>query len=181
MRIIAGTAKGTRLRAPKGLEVRPTLDRVREALFSILGPRLEGARFLDLFAGTGANGIEALSRGAAACVFVDNEPRALEAIRANLERARVAQRADVRHLTLPAGLMALAGNAGPFDIVFADPPYDYREHAALMDFLWKSSLLAPEGLIVVEHPVRRPVDATAAAYKWKRTALYGDTALSFYS
>ena len=98
MRVIAGEAKGHRLLTPKGSHVRPTLDRVRESLFSILGPYLEDAQFLDLFAGTGANGIEALSRGAASCTFVDADPRSLQMTRRNLEMTHLIGSADLWRL-----------------------------------------------------------------------------------
>ena len=101
MRVIAGTARGMRLAAPAGLRVRPTSDRVRESLFNIIAPRIEGARFLDLFAGTGANGIEALSRGAAFCSFVDQDARSLAVVRGNLEVTRLIARAQLHRCKLP--------------------------------------------------------------------------------
>jgi len=181
VRVIAGIARGTRLVAPKGLDVRPTLDRVREALFGILAPRLEGARFLDLFAGTGANGVEALSRGAAAAVFADSDDRSLEAIRRNLEATRLAARARVVLLALPKGLSTLAAREQPFDIVFADPPYDFSQYADLLGGIRAESLLAADGILVVEHATRVDLGADWGGFARGRCRAYGDTALSFFS
>src|SRR5688500_5845100 len=120
MRIIAGTLGGRRLQAPAGDDTRPTADRVREALFSILGPPPEGARVLDLCAGAGGLGLEALSRGAASAVFVDADRRAIEALRANIEALGVGATSQVHKGDARTQLRKLAG---PFDWVFADPPY----------------------------------------------------------
>ena len=181
MRVIAGIAKGTRLVAPKGLDVRPTLDRVREALFSILAPRLEGARFLDLFAGSGANGVEALSRGAAAAVFADSDDCSLQAIRRNLEATHLATRARVARLALPEGLSTLAVREQPFDIVFADPPYDFSKYADLLGSIRGESLLAADGVLVIEHATRVDLGADWGGFARGSCRPYGDTALSFFS
>jgi 16S rRNA (guanine966-N2)-methyltransferase len=195
MRVIAGVAKGTRLTAPKGLEVRPTLDRVREALFSILAPRIEGAHFLDLFAGTGANGIEALSRGAELSTFVENDPRSLQTIRRNLEATRLISRASVRRLELPSGLYELCEEGTRYDIVFADPPYDLARqdpdaYMTLLNHLHTAQILANNAMIVIEHDSRAPIYARArlprvsektADFACARHARYGETTLSFFS
>jgi 16S rRNA (guanine(966)-N(2))-methyltransferase RsmD len=160
--------------------VRPTLDRVREALFSILGPRLEGARFLDLFAGTGANGIEALSRGARAAVFVENDLRSIEAIRRNLELTRLSGATCLRAL-LPAALAELGRKEPPFDLVFADPPYAFSDYERLLLGLEEGGLVAQDGLIVVEHAVRVGIPEKVGELTRYRQAVYGDTARSFFS
>jgi len=131
MRVIAGSAKGIRLRAVPGTTTRPISDRVKEALFSILGESIVGARFLDLFAGTGSVGIEALSRGAAEAVFVDSEPRASATIRANLAQARIQQGARIVHAD---AFKYLSRSAEPFDFIYVAPP-QYRG-------LWSKTLLA---------------------------------------
>lgn len=179
MRVIAGTARGIRLEAPKGLDVRPTLDRVRESLFNILGARVPGGRFLDLFAGTGANGIEALSRGAAHAVFVENDPRALRVLRANLEHARLADHAQVHKGLLPAALDRLRGQA-PFDIIFADPPYNACDFKELFDAIERNRLLAAQGLLVVEHAARHPLPERLGSFQHSRTTRYGEAALFFF-
>lgn len=181
MRVIAGKAKGARLTVPKGLDVRPTLDRVRESLFSILAPRIEGARFLDLFAGTGANGIEALSRGAKACTFVDSDARACETIRRNLEKTHLSQLAEVCLLTLPDAIPRLAERRTQYEVVFADPPYNFTQYGALFRAIERSRLLAPNGIVVVEHAARTEMLEIIEDFKRTRRADYGDTALSFFS
>ncbi len=178
MRIIAGQAKGIKLSPPpKELAIRPTLDRVREALFSILMPRLEGARFLDLFAGTGANGIEALSRGAAACVFVDGDARALKLVRENVVRAKLERGAECLKLHIPKDLRLLKG---PFDVIFADPPYAFGEHEGVLKGLQTYHLLAPEGVFVLEHGRKADLPEQVENLVRTRQAAYGDTLLSFY-
>jgi 16S rRNA (guanine(966)-N(2))-methyltransferase RsmD len=181
MRVIAGKARGVHLTAPKGIEVRPTLDKVRGALFNILGPRVEAARFLDLFAGTGANGIEALSRGARICTFVDNDVRSLGAIRRNLDAARLSEFASIRRLTLPRGLSKLVEEGATYDIVFADPPYDFADYRSLLDTLRAEALLDPGAIVVIEHRAKRPLTREDLGLDCIRHAEYGATALSFFS
>ncbi len=181
MRIIAGTAKGCRLIVPKGWTGRPTLDRIREALFSILYPRLDGARFLDLFAGTGANGIEALSRGAAHSTFVDFDAHALEAVQRNLATTHLTNCAQVFKLHLPKGLVALAHQTSPYNIVFADPPHAFNEYGELLDKIVSLQLLVTEGVIVIEHSSRTTMpDAEHIGLTGKRAETYGETTLTFF-
>ncbi|NIA13911.1 MAG: 16S rRNA (guanine(966)-N(2))-methyltransferase RsmD [Nitrospiraceae bacterium] len=180
MRVIAGTAKGTRLAAPKGLQVRPTLDRVRESLFNILGPRIAGARFLDLFAGTGANGIEALSRGADRAVFVDQDQRSLGCVRHNLEATHLSTRAVLHRLSLSKAMAALRAD-GLFDIVFADPPYAFQDYSLLLELSADDTVLAPEGVVVIEHDIRAEIPGATGRLSQYRTGKYGDTALSFFA
>lgn len=134
MRVIAGTARGLRLDAPAGNEVRPTTDRVREATFNALNSlgAIEDARVLDLFAGSGAMGIESLSRGARSCTFCDTSAAALESVRANLDRTGFAGSANVQRVD---ALTHLAAAAGRYDLVLADPPYSFDDWAALLDAL----------------------------------------------
>lgn len=185
MRVIAGTAKGTRLAAPKGREVRPTLDRVREALFSILTPRIEGARFLDLFAGTGANGIEALSRGAASATFVDNDSRSLDVVRRNLEATHLAGKAQIRRLDLPRGLSTLSREGVRYDVVFIDAPFGLARdnpdaYGQLLEALSAAALLAEDGIVVVEHDSGVSLPASIGALTCFREARYGGTALALF-
>lgn len=173
MRVIAGAARGRRLEAPAG-GVRPTTDRVKEALFSILMPRLRGAQVLDLFAGSGALGIEALSRGAGHVTFIESSRGALDAIRRNLDATRLASAADVRRGTLPA---ALAVVAGPIDVVVADPPYDLDEDTLARTLGGLATLLAPAGLVAVERDRRSPAPAWPAGISPDDPRRYGDTTL----
>jgi 16S rRNA (guanine966-N2)-methyltransferase len=186
MRVIAGTARGVRLVAPSGTDVRPTLDRVRESLFNILMPRIEGARFLDLYAGTGANGIEALSRGADSATFVDNDPRSLAVIERNLGAAKLRQSADVRRLDLPEGLRTLWADGKTYDVIFADPPFTTREGAPveydrLLSAIDSAHVLGEGGLIVVEHSSRVALSEQKARFTRFRVGKYGEIALSFFS
>lgn len=171
MRIVAGAWRGRPLKAPPG--ARPTADRVKEALFSILGTRVPGARVLDLFAGSGALGIEALSRGAAQATFVDDDARAIATLRTNLpaaERAQVVRREAVAFLR---------SAPGQYDLVFVDPPYKIvpRLGAALSEPL--AAVLAPDGLVVSESDRRAPLDLETLAVRDERR--YGDTLIRLHA
>jgi len=178
MRIIAGTARGMRLHAPKGMEIRPTLDRVRESLFNIIGPEIAGARFLDLFSGTGANGIEALSRGAAEAHFVDGDTQALALLQKNLEQTRLGANARVHKLLLPKGLCRLGGG---FGWVFADPPYSFSEYDELLSALQENGLLIEGASVCLEHDHRSTLPESVGTLRLGRQKKYGDTVLSFYA
>ena len=172
MRIVAGAFKGRRLQAPKGRRTRPTADRVREGLFSMLGD-VSGARVLDLYAGSGALGIEALSRGAARVTFVDSDPRAVTAIRRNLEAIGLDQ--EVRRLD---ALRYLArAEPASFDLVFIDPPYDSagRLGNSLSERLPR--ILSEQARIVTESHKRTPLDLELPSVK-ERT--YGDTRITVH-
>jgi 16S rRNA (guanine966-N2)-methyltransferase len=174
MRVIAGRLGGRRLTAPPGLATRPTGDRVREALFSMLGD-VRGAAVLDLYAGTGALGIEALSRGAAHATFVECARPALAALRANL--AALAIEASARVVAQPVA-RAVSGLPGPFDLVLADPPYAaIAEVAAVLPTLRAS--LAPGARIVIEHASRDAPPAIAGLVP-RPSRVYGDTAVTLY-
>jgi 16S rRNA (guanine(966)-N(2))-methyltransferase RsmD len=159
---------------------------VREALFSILTPRVEGARFLDLFAGTGANGIEALSRGAASATFVDNDPRSIEVIRRNLDAARLSTKAEVRRLDLPRGLSTLSRDGVRYAVVFADAPYglareDPDAYLRLLEALGGTSIMTVDGIAVIEHDSRVQLPENATTLTRIREARYGGTTLSLFS
>jgi 16S rRNA (guanine966-N2)-methyltransferase len=173
VRVVAGAYKGRTLHAPRGRRTRPTADRVREALFSMLGP-VDGLRVLDLFAGSGALAIEALSRGAAEAVLVESDGRAVAAIERNLE----ATGAPARVVRRDALAWLRAGAAGgPFDLVFADPPYDAAARLAgpLGDELPK--VLSEDARIVIESDKRMPLELSLPLLR-ERT--YGDTAIAIY-
>ncbi|HLW48771.1 MAG TPA: 16S rRNA (guanine(966)-N(2))-methyltransferase RsmD [bacterium] len=179
MRITAGRAKGTHLRGPR-TGVRPTADRVKDALFNSLAPRLAGARVLDLFAGTGALGIEALSRGAIRAVFVERDARAAAAIRANLAAARFQESAEVRRGGVEAEIAALERDAAEFDLIVLDPPYGQDLTARTLRRLAASRVLAGGGLIAAEgHWRDDPGEVPGLARI--RTARYGETTLWFYA
>jgi 16S rRNA (guanine966-N2)-methyltransferase len=148
MRIIAGSRKGHRIAAPKGHDTRPTGDRVREAAFNLIGP-VDDATVLDLYAGSGAMGLEALSRGASAATFVEADPRAAAAIQQNLEKLRLTGARIVREDATRA-LAAEAASARKYDLVLVDPPYDRFLELQPMLARYLPHVLSPEGLIVVE-------------------------------
>jgi pantetheine-phosphate adenylyltransferase len=182
MRVIAGAAKGRRLRALRGRSVRPTADRVKEALFSMLGSRfdLDGAKVLDLFAGTGGLGIEALSRGAARAVFVERDPEARRVLSANLAACGFVERARIITRPVQRGVAELAGAGERFDGVFIDPPYGQGLADAALLQLAEAGLI-PGGWVAVEHHVD---DALAEAYgRLRLTAArrYGKTAVALFS
>ncbi len=179
MRIIGGEARGRRIHLPRGGRIRPTADRVKESLFDILHP-VEGARFLDIFAGCGNCGLEALSRGACRAVFIEKEPRLVEAIRENLRLLGFEGRAEVIAADAERGVGRLAKKAERFDILFADPPYDEGFLAEIMKWLEKANLLAVNGIIVLQHSVREPLEGSCVqAMAVADQRRYGDTMLSF--
>ncbi|MDE3186907.1 MAG: 16S rRNA (guanine(966)-N(2))-methyltransferase RsmD [Acidobacteriota bacterium] len=184
MRIIAGTLRSRTLEAPAGLATRPTSDRLRETLFNVLAPRIEGAHFLDLYAGSGAVGIEALSRGAAQVVFVERAPAALKVLRSNLARLGLTEGFHVQPGSVAAYLRkARAGQAAGFDLVFLDPPYDASdEYAATLGLLGgaASGLLAPGALVIAEHRRKERLEERYGALARTRLLQQGDASLSFY-
>lgn len=167
MRVVAGIHKGRRLKAPPG--ARPTADRVKEALFSILGTEVPGARVLDLFAGSGALGIEALSRGAASATFVDRDARAVETVRANLPEAD-AVRAEAASF--------LRDRAAQYDLVFLDPPYELAPRIGRELSQAVAAVLAPAGVVVSESDRRSPLDLPDLILADERR--YGDTLIRLH-
>jgi 16S rRNA (guanine966-N2)-methyltransferase len=178
VRVIAGTQRGRRLQAPRGMSTRPTSDRVREALFSMIGD-CAGAIVLDLFAGSGAMGIEALSRGAASATFVDADPRAADCVRANLDACGLADRARVVVRDWRAALAADAERAMRFDLCLVDPPYSLL--AGISDVLPRAlaPVLAESATVTIEGPARGPLPTLDGIRVIERTdRSYGSTRVS---
>jgi 16S rRNA (guanine966-N2)-methyltransferase len=172
MRVIAGEFRSRRLKSVPGAATRPTPDRLRETLFNILASRIPGAVFLDAYAGTGAVGIEALSRGAGHVYFLERNRAALEAIRENLAALGLESRA-----TVAAGRVMLAIERFRADIVFMDPPYDQEgEYASVLETLGKT----PPGLVVAQHSVRLALAESYGSLQRARVVKQGDNVLSFY-
>ena len=190
MRIIAGSFRSRTLVAPPGLATRPTSDRLRETLFNVLAPRIVGASFLDLYAGSGAVGIEAISRGASTVTFVERAPAALKVLRANLAKLGLATGFRIHPGSVGTFLRRAADspNRERYEVVFLDPPYDAaQEYAAALGLLGGASagLLAPGALVIAEHRSKggRKVRLEDSYGCLKRTRLLeqGDAALSFYA
>jgi 16S rRNA (guanine966-N2)-methyltransferase len=178
LRVIGGRLGGRVLKGPPRTGVRPTADRVREALFEILAAR--GApmrRVLDLYSGTGALGIEALSRGAEHCDFVESDPKACDVIRENLFRTGLLDAAKV--WPMPVG-RALGRLSGPYDLVVADPPYEYDRAEKEITEALEHGLLADGGTLVVEHSQRKQWPATLAGRTQVTSRRYGDTRVTLY-
>ncbi len=178
MRIIAGIARSRRIDAPKGQGTRPTLDGVREALFNILQGRCEGARALDLFCGSGALGLEAISRGAALAALNDVSREAAAVARRNAESLGFAERVRVTCADWQAALSALSRAGERFDLVFLDPPYAMPA-TPVLEALAALSLLAEDALVIVEHDAARAPAQTALVLR--DTRRYRDTCLSFFA
>lgn len=186
MRIIAGKYRGRNLKSPPSREVRPTSDRLRETLFNIIAPRIQNTRFLDLCAGSGAIGIEALSRGAAHVTFVDNSRAMCDLIKSNLELCRV-ERSESQVIQEEANVylrrfVSKQPDSGkPWDIVFFDPPYSTNYSPVLDTFgAQTASLLSENGLFIIEHHHKNELKAETGSIIRSRILKQGDSALSFY-
>jgi 16S rRNA (guanine(966)-N(2))-methyltransferase RsmD len=183
MRIIAGSYRSRTLAAPPGLATRPTSDRLRETLFNVLAPRVEGAVFLDLYAGSGAVGIEALSRGAAKVEFVERAPAAVAVLKSNLARLGVTDGFRIHNRGVGGFLRNLKAGAG-FDLVFLDPPYDAaREYVATLGLLGGDSVgvLAAGAVVIAEHRRKEKLEDRYGGLTRTRLLEQGDAGLSFYA
>jgi 16S rRNA (guanine(966)-N(2))-methyltransferase RsmD len=185
MRIIAGSLRSRRLEAPPGVATRPTSDRLRETLFNVLAPRIEGAAFLDLYAGSGAVGLEALSRGAAQVEFVERAPAALKFLRGNLERLGISTGFHIHAVAAGAFLRraAEAPKRERYEVVFLDPPWDAaEEYAATLGLLGRSAagLLGVDALVIAEHRRKQILEDCYGSLERTRLLEQGDAALSFY-
>jgi 16S rRNA (guanine966-N2)-methyltransferase len=183
MRIIAGTYRSRLLSAPRGMRTRPTSDRLRETLFNILTPRLNGCRFVDLYAGTGAVGIEALSRGAEHVWFAENAEPALAALRQNLSALKISRGFTLEDRGVGAMLQRLSKLPEPVDLVFLDPPYDAEdEYTGTLNFFGSvrgQALLAADSLVIAEHSSKVKLAKRYGTLEHTRLVKQGDAALSF--
>lgn len=182
MRVIAGIYKGRTLRTVAGLDVRPTSDRLRETVFNILASRIEGARFLDICAGSGAVAIEALSRGAAHVTLIEAARRAVQTIYHNIEHCQIEteQVAEILYIDALTALKQLSHRNTLFDIVYFDPPYQSDIYRPILEFLGTKELLAPDALVMVEHHTKNPLPVTLGQLRCYRTLKQGETVLNFY-
>ena len=184
MRVIGGSARGRKLVAPRDARVRPTAGRIKEAIFNILSSRLpgfDGLRVLDIFAGTGNLGIEALSRGAAQAVFVDNHRESATFIRKNLESLEFSDKGQIIVQDASVAIKILGRTGGQFDIAFLDPPYGQGLAEKTLELLASSPLLAPGAIIVAEMGSREEISSRIGSLEQFDRRRYGDTAVSFWS
>ena len=177
MRVITGTARGRRLKELEGMETRPTTDRVKEGIFNIIQFDIEGRRVLDLFAGTGQLGIEALSRGAASAVFVDQRRDAAALTKDNLKITNLSDRAQV---VCGDAQAYLAGAKGTFDLIFLDPPYAAKLWQSALESIARFDILSNHGIIVCESPLEQEMPEMAPPYYLHRTYRYGKIKVTTY-
>jgi 16S rRNA (guanine966-N2)-methyltransferase len=184
MRIIAGEYRSRILSAPRGMKTRPTSDRLRETLFNVLGPRVQGSRFTDLYAGSGAVGIEAISRGALHVHFAENAPPAIAAIRENLKLLGIGKNFMLHEKGALGVLDKLAQQGSAQDVIFLDPPYEaaneYEQVLKLLGSAAHERLLAAGALVVAEHATRTPLAERYGVLTHTRELQQGDATLSFY-
>jgi 16S rRNA (guanine966-N2)-methyltransferase len=180
LRVIAGIARGRKLKAPKGVNTRPTTDKIKESMFNIIQANIEGRDVLDLFAGTGALGIEAISRGASSAIFVDSDIYACKTIIENLTALGFDINAVVMRKDILLALKALSKESKSFDLIFMDPPYGSGlELSTLLDLV-KFNIIREGGIIVIEHSSKDALPQNVGPVKQLKEREYGTTKLTFY-
>lgn len=180
MRVIAGERKGHHLKAVPGTNTRPTTDKIKESLFSIIGPFFDGGKVLDLFAGSGGLGIEALSRGASECVFIDQAQPAIKTVHLNVAACHLENQAHIFRNEAKRALKVLAKNEWAFDLVFLDPPYKRQQLEQLMASLSELELVNDAALAICEHDADAVLPDEVAGFKKIREERYGITVLSIF-
>lgn len=180
MRVISGEAKGRRLKTPADDSIRPTADKAKEAMFQILGERVQGAQVLDLFAGTGNLGIEALSRGAGWALFVDVAKKAVVLVRENLDRVKLSDRSTVWKADVFSVLSRLGRMGRRFDLVFCDPPYGHQFAKRSLHFLVYEHLVEKNGVVIVEHHRKDKLPQRVVTLLMINERRFGDSVLTFY-
>lgn len=180
MRVIAGTLKGRSLKAVPGMSTRPTTDKIKESIFNIIGPFFNGGTALDLFAGSGGLGIEAISRGFDRCIFVDRDFKAVQTIKTNVSQCKVQDQSEIFRNDSARALQALAKKEAVFEGIFLDPPYKKQKLEALLFIIDKQNLLSAEGFIVAEHAKEVSLTHSIGALQMVRSETYGITGISIY-
>ena len=179
MRIITGSAKGIRLNAPRGLETRPTTDRVKESVFNILGDVVVDAQVLDIFAGTGNLGLEALSRGATAAVFIDSSIESIKIIKDNAQRTKLIEQTEIYRNDVIRALDRFVETSRSFDLIFCDPPYNKGLVEIVLEKIENNSILKPKGILVIEHSKHEKITDQWSNLQLRRVEQYGETLISF--
>lgn len=180
MRIVSGSRKSIPLKALPGDTTRPTTDKVKESLFNILGQFLDGEHVLDLFAGSGGLGLEALSRGAEHTVFVEKNRKAVQVLEENIEKTKFKDEVTVLKMDARVAVQQLIDERKPFDLIFLDPPYAQTKLYSLGEDLIQGNILSPKGIIICEHPKDVSVDLFIPSAVCFRTEQYGSLAISFF-
>ncbi len=180
MRVISGSCKGRPLKAVPGVGTRPTTDKVKESIFNIIGPFFEGGQVLDLYAGSGGLGIEALSRGINQVIFVDQSYKAIEIVQQNLKSCQFEERAEVYRNDAKRALKAVSKREMKFDVIFLDPPYAKQRLEDELVFISENELLSKQGVIVTEHDASVQLNQMIGSLTCYRQEKYGDTAISIY-
>lgn len=180
LRVISGCAKGHKLKTIKGSSTRPTSDKVKGALFNIIALRVENSIVLDVFAGTGSLGIEALSRGACSAVFFDKSPECCETIKENLAHTKLADRAEVYTTDFASGIEKLFKKGRRFDMILLDPPYNKNFIQETLKILIKNDIMKDDSIIIAEHSTSDSLPVTAGKLELADTRKYGDTMISIY-
>ncbi|MCT4594887.1 MAG: 16S rRNA (guanine(966)-N(2))-methyltransferase RsmD [Anaeromicrobium sp.] len=180
LRVISGRAKGRRLNSPKGTNTRPTTDRVKESVFSIINFYIRDSKVLDLFAGTGALGIEAISRGAEYGVFVDNDKNSIEVIKENLENLGFQRESSVLYCDVDAAISNLSSKGEVFHIIFMDPPYLKGFIEPSLEKIYDSNILSDDGIVLIEHDLKDILSENIAGFYKYKEKKYGNTLISIY-
>lgn len=180
MRIIGGVFRSRKIESPPAHSARPTKDRVREAVFNMIAGNLEGARVLDLFAGSGAYGLEALSRGARECVFVENNPGCALVISKNIEKLKVQDKTKVRKADVTKCLEEMGPQKEKFDIIFSDPPYDLVLSRNILIMIQRYDILKHSGLLILEHDRKEAISEGAGDVSIYKQKSYGITSISVF-
>lgn len=181
MRVISGSARGLKLKSPKGMDVRPTTDRVKESLFNIINNYIQDSFILDLFSGTGSLGIEALSRGAQRCTFVDSSKDSIEIIKDNLKSTKFIDKSEVIFSDAISAINKLGVKRDKFDIIFMDPPYLKNLVVPVLKEIIKRELLEEDGIIIIEHDTTDIIPENIDNLNKYREKNYGNTTLSFFT
>lgn len=180
LRVISGTAKGHKLKTVKGMTTRPTSGMVKEALFNIIASEIESSHVLDVFAGTGSLGIEALSRGASQAVFFDKSVECCGIIKENLAHTKLADKAEVYSTDFAAGIERLYKDGRKFDVIILDPPYNKNFIQETLKMLTKNDIIKNNGIIIAEHSVSDSLPGSIGRLESKDTRKYGDTMITIF-